>query len=62
LVIKSIHKLDEEKLRKYEVAKALINYLIDKKKSLQAVCSDAVEVKDVYNNSGSLCLHLLFST
>jgi hypothetical protein len=45
--LESIHKLDDEKLRKYEVAKALINELIDRKKSLQAVCSDAVEVKDV---------------
>ncbi len=51
LVMESIHKLDEEKLRKYEVAKALINQLIDKNKSLQTVCSDAVEVKDVYNDS-----------
>jgi hypothetical protein len=50
--LESIHKLDEEKLRKYEEAKALINEVIDKKKSFQAVCSDAVEVKDVYNNSG----------
>jgi hypothetical protein len=30
--MESIHKLDEEKLRKYEVAKALINELIEKRK------------------------------